>query len=791
MKFYSLVIAALSFDRAFWLVNGIKQSIDVYEIYSAGDGSSKSPSGEVFTLEPVLEGSAYFETDSRWILPGGVVNVELYAGVALGELCDTGTLLVSSESNSIQTKYGELGTRERNNSYETVTSNGVVGAANFFIQKYDSSLTSPIFVQGKGDTRGEITLCVRASLMAGTEVVSFSDTRMVVTIDLQGNFETSITLAAPSDQPSSSPSFAPSESPSQNPSESPSFAPSASPSQNPSESPSQNPSESPSFAPSASPSQDPSESPSFAPSANPTSAPSLSSKPTFKGETFAPSAGPSESPTAAPSAQPSGSPSAAPSAQPSGSPSAAPSAQPSGSPSAAPSANPTSSPSAQPSGSPSAQPSGSPSAAPSANPTGAPSLSWRPTFKGETYEPSAPPISLPSSAPSESQEPSEAPSLSSVPTETPSSTTVVYAGVPPSYSAEQVIEAFRKVAQETISDRGRRLAIDWESLRGVDLVITANLIECALLTEGFGLTNEICYEVTVTITAEAISVVVPVVETQKIEQLVIRDDFEDQLEEVGLVGVVTQLPPSQEPSSVPSSKPSASAEPSPSPSAQPTSSPSAQPTSSPSAQPTSSPSAQPTSSPSAQPTSSPSAQPTLIEKINCENDPLFRLNGSKRKDCNWVFRRIKKRCNRVQKATKKSVRFYCPLSCKKKCEEYKTAAPSSAPTINICGLDDLDYRFDNKPSKDCRWASKRPEFRCRKKDKRFKKKRVFKFCKSACNLRCACKDSNKKFKIDSVPTKCKNQEKTDCNKRATKGKSLKLRSVADFCPKKCGKCLAY
>jgi len=735
MKFYSLVIAALSFDRAFWLVNGIKQSIDVYEIYSAGDGSSKSPSGEVFTLEPVLEGSAYFETDSRWILPGGVVNVELYAGVALGELCDTGTLLVSSESNSIQTKYGELGTRERNNSYETVTSNGVVGAANFFIQKYDSSLTSPIFVQGKGDTRGEITLCVRASLMAGTEVVSFSDTRMVVTIDLQGNFETSITLAAPSDQPSSSPSFAPSESPSQNPSESPSFAPSASPS------------------------QDPSESPSFAPSANPTSAPSLSSKPTFKGETFAPSAGPSESPTAAPSAQPSGSPSAAPSA------------------------NPTSSPSAQPSGSPSAQPSGSPSAAPSANPTGAPSLSWRPTFKGETYEPSAPPISLPSSAPSESQEPSEAPSLSSVPTETPSSTTVVYAGVPPSYSAEQVIEAFRKVAQETISDRGRRLAIDWESLRGVDLVITANLIECALLTEGFGLTNEICYEVTVTITAEAISVVVPVVETQKIEQLVIRDDFEDQLEEVGLVGVVTQLPPSQEPSSVPSSKPSASAEPSPSPSAQPTSSPSAQPTSSPSAQ--------PTSSPSAQPTSSPSAQPTLIEKINCENDPLFRLNGSKRKDCNWVFRRIKKRCNRVQKATKKSVRFYCPLSCKKKCEEYKTAAPSSAPTINICGLDDLDYRFDNKPSKDCRWASKRPEFRCRKKDKRFKKKRVFKFCKSACNLRCACKDSNKKFKIDSVPTKCKNQEKTDCNKRATKGKSLKLRSVADFCPKKCGKCLAY
>eukprot|EP00532_Pseudo-nitzschia_australis_P016813 CAMPEP_0168246966 /NCGR_PEP_ID=MMETSP0141_2-20121125/634_1 /TAXON_ID=44445 /ORGANISM="Pseudo-nitzschia australis, Strain 10249 10 AB" /LENGTH=723 /DNA_ID=CAMNT_0008182697 /DNA_START=550 /DNA_END=2721 /DNA_ORIENTATION=- len=723
MKFYSLVIAALSFDRAFWLVNGIKQSIDVYEIYSAGDGSSKSPSGEVFTLEPVLEGSAYFETDSRWILPGGVVNVELYAGVALGELCDTGTLLVSSESNSIQTKYGELGTRERNNSYETVTSNGVVGAANFFIQKYDSSLTSPIFVQGKGDTRGEITLCVRASLMAGTEVVSFSDTRMVVTIDLQGNFETSITLAAPSDQPSSSPSFAPSESPSQNPSESPSFAPSASPS------------------------QDPSESPSFAPSANPTSAPSLSSKPTFKGETFAPSAGPSESPTAAPSAQPSGSPSAAPSANPTSSPSA----QPSGSPSAQPSGS--------PSAAPSADPSGSPSAAPSANPTGAPSLSWRPTFKGETYEPSAPPISLPSSAPSESQEPSEAPSLSSVPTETPSSTTVVYAGVPPSYSAEQVIEAFRKVAQETISDRGRRLAIDWESLRGVDLVITANLIECALLTEGFGLTNEICYEVTVTITAEAISVVVPVVETQKIEQLVIRDDFEDQLEEVGLVGVVTQLPPSQEPSSVPSSKPSASAEPSP--------------------------------SPSAQPTSSPSAQPTLIEKINCENDPLFRLNGSKRKDCNWVFRRIKKRCNRVQKATKKSVRFYCPLSCKKKCEEYKTAAPSSAPTINICGLDDLDYRFDNKPSKDCRWASKRPEFRCRKKDKRFKKKRVFKFCKSACNLRCACKDSNKKFKIDSVPTKCKNQEKTDCNKRATKGKSLKLRSVADFCPKKCGKCLAY
>ena len=126
MKLFSLVIAALSFDRAFWFVNGQKESINAYEILVAGDGSTTSPFGEVFTLEP-LDGNVYFETDPRWIDSNELVSVQLFAGVVFGELCDTGTLLVSSNANTIVTKYSALGNRETNRSFETATSNGIIG----------------------------------------------------------------------------------------------------------------------------------------------------------------------------------------------------------------------------------------------------------------------------------------------------------------------------------------------------------------------------------------------------------------------------------------------------------------------------------------------------------------------------------------------------------------------------------------------------------------------------------------------------------------------------------------
>merc|ERR1712232_524607 len=184
-----------------------------------------------------------------------------------------------------------------------------------------------------------------------------------------------------------------------------------------------------SMAPSTLPSQIPSNVPSNVPSFVPSSTPSLSMAPSDKPSlSVAPSSKPSEQPSASPSALPSASPSASPSDQPSASPSAAPSAKPSTS--ASPSAKPSPAPSGSPSGLPSSSPSASPtlSSVPSATPSFRPTVSMKPTFKGQTYEPSDTPSASPSASPSEAPSSTPSASPSSTPSVSPSSTPTLPGG---------------------------------------------------------------------------------------------------------------------------------------------------------------------------------------------------------------------------------------------------------------------------------------------------------------------------------------------------------------------------
>ena len=92
--------------------------------------------------------------------------------------------------------------------------------------------------------------------------------------------------------------------------------------------------------------------------------------------------------------------------------------------------------------------------------------------------------------------------------------------------------------------------------------------------------------------------------------------------------------------------------------------------------------------------------------LNCENDDNFRLNGMKKKDCDWVAKKSKKRCKGKDKKTKKKIKNNCPLACKKKC---KKNTPTSAPTtelFKLCYQDDPEFSFKGKPEKNCVWARK-------------------------------------------------------------------------------------
>lgn len=180
--------------------------------------------------------------------------------------------------------------------------------------------------------------------------------------------------------------------------------------------------------------------------------------------------------------------------------------------------------------------------------------------------------------------------------------------------------------------------------------------------------------------------------------------------------------------------------------------------------------------------SSPTASPE-----SCTNDDDFLFRDKIGHDCSWVAER-KKRCRKVDKTTGIRVAKSCPLVCKSKCASYVSEAPTAAPTseaFQYCLDDDEDFGLNNDESKNCEWAAEKPNQRCGLKDF-LKKKRVKDYCRSACNWRCACKNS-RKFQLNKKKTSCSKVNTKKCSNSTGKNGLL----VSDFCPKKCGTCLYF
>ena len=124
----------------------------------------------------------------------------------------------------------------------------------------------------------------------------------------------------------------------------------------------------------------------------------------------------------------------------------------------------------------------------------------------------------------------------------------------------------------------------------------------------------------------------------------------------------------------------------------------------------------------------------------CEDSNTFRFNNEVDKQCDtWVSKNPAKRCMRIDPATGKNVRYFCPNICKTKCKtKSPKASPTSAPTTNDRGEceDSVTFRFNNEQNKECNgWVSAQPKQRCKKNDPVTGKNVKF-FCPKICRTKC-------------------------------------------------------
>lgn len=178
-----------------------KETIDMYELRTVGEvGRGKKPVGQIMTLEPFF-GFAYFEAHPSQLAPGNI-HVELFAGAVVGEPCDSGVLLESTEGSQITTdSFPEVGYNKQFEDLDGIsypaTSNGQVVAAVFIIGDFRlPNGDKQIYFPNKGDKDGQIELCVRMALKADydgdsiEDYVGFVDTYFDVAVDLTANTAT-------------------------------------------------------------------------------------------------------------------------------------------------------------------------------------------------------------------------------------------------------------------------------------------------------------------------------------------------------------------------------------------------------------------------------------------------------------------------------------------------------------------------------------------------------------------------------------------------------------------------
>ena len=147
----------------------------------------------------------------------------------------------------------------------------------------------------------------------------------------------------------------------------------------------------------------------------------------------------------------------------------------------------------------------------------------------------------------------------------------------------------------------------------------------------------------------------------------------------------------------------------------------------------------------------PTTAPSTETRGVCEDDPTFRFNKMKKKNCKkWVAAKPSNRCNKTDPITNEKVKVLCPSICNPSCSN-----PTVAPTTEARDAckDDSTFRFNGKKKKNCKWvaAIENPSVRCKQTDP-IEGKKVGFFCPSVCNPCCTSRTVAPSFTATATPT---------------------------------------
>jgi len=202
-----------------------------------------------------------------------------------------------------------------------------------------------------------------------------------------------------------------------------------------------------------------------------------------------------------------------------------------------------------------------------------------------------------------------------------------------------------------------------------------------------------------------------------------------------------------------------------------------------------------------------STHKTQDDRGKCKNDQNFRFQNKKKKNCNWVARKLS-RCNiKVwQPSTKgKIVEFFCPAVCAPSCKG-PTLAQFTPSNRGVC-QDDTTYLYQGEEGKSCKtWAANKPRKRCKKKDKNRNDEQIVAFfCPSVCDSVCPTPEPSKAPTTttlsprgvcendNSFKFKSKKRKNCDwvakrlsrCEKKVTSPSAAKNKTIKFFCPATC------
>jgi surface protein len=121
----------------------------------------------------------------------------------------------------------------------------------------------------------------------------------------------------------------------------------------------------------------------------------------------------------------------------------------------------------------------------------------------------------------------------------------------------------------------------------------------------------------------------------------------------------------------------------------------------------------------------------------CDDDPGFQLNGVKAKTCDWVAKqKTEERCK------KPGVMDRCRATCNS-----INLDPKCATAVAVDCTDDEDFRLGGLKAQSCEWVAKKTNERCRKTG-------VTAACRRTCNPVCGCRDSTEEFAFKGTTITC-------------------------------------